>query len=57
MAKIIFLDGAEGIGGNKFLIEDGEARVLFDFGSNFTREQDYFEYDLVSCVRNHFTFD
>jgi ribonuclease J len=34
--------GVAEIGGNKFLLEDGERRLLLDFGIAFGRQQEYF---------------
>jgi ribonuclease J len=41
--SITFYGGVNEIGGNKFLLEDGETRVFLDFGKNFAREKLYFE--------------
>ncbi len=45
MAKthIAFYGGVGEIGGNKFLLQDREARVFLDFGKNFGREKLYFD--------------
>lgn len=43
MARITCFDGAGCIGGNKILLEDGEARLFFDFGRNFSLEGAYYE--------------
>ncbi|HHQ44721.1 MAG TPA: MBL fold metallo-hydrolase [Candidatus Altiarchaeales archaeon] len=42
MAKITFFGGAGEIGGNKFLLEDGGAKVYLDFGQSFDFGEDYF---------------
>ncbi len=41
--RITFHGGINEIGGNKFLLEDGTARVFLDFGKNFSREKQYFD--------------
>ncbi len=41
--RITFYGGINEIGGNKFLLEDGGARIFLDFGKNFTREKQYFD--------------
>ncbi len=41
--RITFYGGINEIGGNKFLLEDGSARVFLDFGKNFGREKLYFD--------------
>ena len=41
--RITFYGGINEIGGNKFLLEDGRARVFLDFGKNFGREKLYFD--------------
>lgn len=43
MAKIVFYGGVNEIGGNKFLLEDGDAKLFLDFGKNFAREKEFFE--------------
>jgi ribonuclease J len=48
LASITFLGGVNEIGGNKFLFDDGSARVLFDFGKNFERERKYFDEPYLS---------
>lgn len=35
---LTFYDGTDCIGGNKILLEDGGAALLFDFGTNFSAE-------------------
>jgi ribonuclease J len=45
MARMHFLDGAESIGGNKLLLTDAGTRLLFDFGTNFSAEDAFFDYD------------
>jgi ribonuclease J len=41
--RLTFYGGINEIGGNKFLLEDGGARVFLDFGKNFGREKLYFD--------------
>ncbi|MDH7601663.1 MAG: MBL fold metallo-hydrolase RNA specificity domain-containing protein [Armatimonadota bacterium] len=43
MVRITVLDGAGCIGGNKILLEDGAARLFFDFGTNFSTQGHYYE--------------
>lgn len=43
MASITCFDGVNCIGGNKILLEDGDSRLLFDFGKNFGKEGDFYE--------------
>lgn len=43
MVKITFYDGVRDIGGNKFLLEDGETSLFFDFGLPFSKRYNYFE--------------
>lgn len=43
MARITCFDGVGCIGGNKILLEDGEARLFLDFGRNFGLEGAYYE--------------
>lgn len=40
---LTFYDGADCIGGNKILLEDGDAALLLDFGTNFKAEGMYFD--------------
>jgi len=40
---LTFYDGAGCIGGNKILLEDGDAVLIFDFGTNFKAEGMYFD--------------
>ncbi|MEW6448645.1 MAG: exonuclease [Bacillota bacterium] len=42
-AFLTFYDGADCIGGNKILLEDGGAALLLDFGANFKAEGMYFD--------------
>ncbi|MFQ5999115.1 MAG: MBL fold metallo-hydrolase, partial [Candidatus Bathyarchaeia archaeon] len=40
--KITFYGGIGEIGGNKFLIEDKDARIFLDFGATFAHSSEYF---------------
>jgi len=42
MADLSFHGGVGEIGGNTILLEEGDTKVLFDLGKNFTKEGDYF---------------
>ena len=43
MVRVTCFDGVNCIGGNKILLEDGEKRLLFDFGRNFGAEGEFYE--------------
>jgi len=43
LTKITFLGGINEIGGNCFLVEDKDTRVLLDFGMRYSVRQKYFE--------------
>lgn len=43
MTTITCYGGVNEIGGNKILVEDGERRLLFDFGKSFGRYGSYFD--------------
>ncbi|MGB6836255.1 MAG: MBL fold metallo-hydrolase RNA specificity domain-containing protein [Dehalococcoidia bacterium] len=43
MIRISVYGGARSIGGNKILLEDGDARVFFDFGMSFKVRERYYE--------------
>jgi len=43
MARIICYDGVGLIGGNKILLEDKEAKIWFDFGTNFSTVSMFYE--------------
>jgi len=43
MVSISCYGGVNEIGGNKIIVQDGEACFSFDFGTSFGRRQDYFE--------------
>ena len=42
MVSLTFYGGVNEIGGNKILLEDGDARVFLDFGQSFTMGCDFF---------------
>lgn len=42
MTKITFYGGIGEIGGNQFLVEDNDTRILLDFGMSFNAEKKYF---------------
>ncbi len=42
-ASLTVFDGAAGIGGTKLLFEQGEARLLLDFGTNYSKMSRYYE--------------
>lgn len=43
MVKLTCFDGVGCIGGNKILLEDGDAKLFFDFGRNFGAEGQFYE--------------
>jgi ribonuclease J len=43
MLRLTIYGGAGEIGGNKILVEDGDARVLLDFGISYARRKQFFE--------------
>jgi len=42
MVSLTFYGGVDEIGGNKVLLEDGDARILLDFGQSFTMGCEFF---------------
>jgi ribonuclease J len=42
-ARLTCYGGVSEIGGNKFLLEDGDARVLLDFGKGYSEDAVYFD--------------
>ena len=42
MTSITFLGGVNEIGGNKFLLEDGDTKLFLDFGMSFKQSGRYF---------------
>lgn len=52
MTRITCYDGVGCIGGNKILLEDGDARLWLDFGLNFGQQGLYYEEFLIpkSCM-------
>ncbi|MGQ0535614.1 MAG: MBL fold metallo-hydrolase [Methanobacteriota archaeon] len=51
-ARIRLFGGVNEIGGNKFLLEDGEDRLLLDFGTNIADRNLFFEMPFLT-PRNH----
>ena len=51
---LTFYDGADCIGGNKILLEDGETSIFLDFGTNFKAEGMFF--DEFLAPRSNFGF-
>jgi ribonuclease J len=43
MPTITCNDGVNTIGGNKILLEDGDTRLFFDFGTSFGTRYEFFE--------------
>ncbi len=43
MTKLTFYGGVNQIGGNKILLEDGDARLFLDFGTSFDERGQYYE--------------
>ncbi|MCX5969901.1 MAG: exonuclease, partial [Coprothermobacterota bacterium] len=43
MVTLTFYDGADCVGGNKFLLEADDTNIFLDFGKNFSREALYFD--------------
>ncbi len=43
MTTVTIYGGARMIGGNKILLEDGDSRLFFDFGTTFKERDKYFE--------------
>ena len=61
MVSLTFYGGVDEIGGNKVLLEDGDARVFFDFGQSFTMGCDFFTGWLsprgINGLGDYFEFD
>jgi ribonuclease J len=45
---LTFYGGVNEVGGNKILLEDGETRVLLDFGMSFTLRNQYYSFPFLS---------
>src|SRR5438093_223918 len=45
--NLTFYGGVNEIGGNKILIEDRSSRVFIDFGKNYSKERDFFDFPLL----------
>jgi ribonuclease J len=54
--NLTFYGGAGEIGGNKILLEADDTRIFLDFGTSFSREDEYFEFPLLrpSCIEDLF---
>src|SRR5688572_18239380 len=61
MAKLTLYGGVGQIGGNKFLVEDRDARLWLDMGAAFDLGEDYFVEFLMPRdrfgLRDHFALD
>ena len=42
--NLTFYGGVGEIGGNKILLEAEDSRVFLDFGTSFSREEEFFEF-------------
>ena len=47
-ATLTFHGGVNEIGGNKIILEDGDTRVLLDFGMSFSKRDQYYSFPLLS---------
>jgi ribonuclease J len=56
MIDLTFYGGVGEIGGNKILLEADNTRLFLDFGTSFSREDEYFEFPLLrpSCINDLF---
>jgi glyoxylase-like metal-dependent hydrolase (beta-lactamase superfamily II) len=45
--KLTFHGGVGEIGGNKILLEDGSNRIFLDFGKNYSKERNFFDFPLL----------
>lgn len=54
--NLSFYGGAGEIGGNKILLEAEDSRVFLDFGTSFSREEEFFEFPLLrpACIGDLF---
>ena len=55
--RVTVYGGAGQIGGNKILLEDGEAQLFFDFGLNFEDSGKYFAEFLSPRTSTSGTYD
>ncbi|MEM2718697.1 MAG: MBL fold metallo-hydrolase [Candidatus Bathyarchaeia archaeon] len=46
--KIVFYGGVNEVGGNKILINDGDTRILFDFGASFALRDKFYSTPFLS---------
>ena len=56
MINLTFYGGAGEIGGNKILVEADDTRLFLDFGTSFSREEEFFEFPLLrpACIDDLF---
>lgn len=47
MTFLTFYGGVNEIGGNKILLEDQDTRIFLDFGKNYAKEREYFDFPLL----------
>jgi hypothetical protein len=54
--NLTFYGGVDEIGGKKILLEADDTRVFLDFGTSFSREDEFFEFPLLrpSCIQDLF---
>jgi ribonuclease J len=54
--NLSFYGGVGEVGGNKILLEAEDSRVLLDFGTSFSREEQFFEFPLLrpACIHDLF---
>ncbi len=54
--SLTFYGGVGEIGGNKILLEADDTRLFLDFGTSFSREDEFFEFPLLrpSCIEDLF---
>ena len=52
MVQLTFYGGVDEIGGNKILLEDGDAKIFLDFGMSFNKRGLYFEEFLTPRTAN-----
>ncbi|MCX6658179.1 MAG: hypothetical protein NTY62_05785 [Euryarchaeota archaeon] len=62
MTNITVYGGADHIGGNKILLEDGDTRIFLDFGEQFNLKDDFFADWLMpresrTGLKDYFHFD
>ena len=47
MTSLTFYGGVNEIGGNKILLEDQDTRIFLDFGKNYAKEREYFDFPML----------